>query len=74
MSILLSPKKVVTYLVSGVFKINKELNGLDEYGKCKNCGKRGITYTTEKKSDDWVWKKICSTCSNEIERQILDIS
>jgi len=51
-----------------------ELNGIDEYGKCRNCGSRSITYSTEQKDDEWIWKKLCASCNNEIEKQILDLS
>jgi len=40
---------------------------------CINCGSRKLTYSTEKKGDDWIWKKICAFCNNEIENQILEL-
>ncbi len=54
--------------------MTKELNGIDEHGKCRNCGSRKITYSTEQKTDDWVWKKICADCDNVLEKEILLLS
>jgi len=51
--------------------MTEELNGIDEYGKCLNCGSRSTTYSTEQKGDDWIWKKLCSSCNNLLEKQIL---
>lgn len=51
--------------------MTKKINGIDEHGKCRNCGSRKITYSTEQKTDDWVWKKLCESCNNELEKQIL---
>ena len=51
-----------------------KLNEIDEYGKCKNCGSRKITYSTEHKGDDWIWKKLCADCNNVLEKQILELS
>ncbi len=58
----------------GVFKMAKEFNEIDEYGKCKNCGSRSITYSTVQRSDHWIWKKLCASCNNELEKQILELS
>ncbi len=52
----------------------KEFNEIDEYGKCKNCGSRSITYSTVQRSDHWIWKKLCASCNNELEKQILELS
>jgi len=54
--------------------MEKELNGIDEYGKCRNCGSRSTTYSTEQKGEDWVWKKVCASCDNELEKGILEVS
>ena len=54
-----------------MLKMTKELNQIDENGKCKKCGSRKITYSTEQKTDDWVWKKMCESCNNVLEKQIL---
>ena len=51
----------------------EELNGIDEHGKCKICGSRSKMYSTEQKGNDWVWKKVCGSCNNEIETQILEL-
>jgi len=40
---------------------------------CINCGSRSITYSTEEKGDYWIWKKLCASCNNERENQILDL-
>ena len=50
-----------------------KLNQIDENGKCRNCGSRKITYSTEQKTDDWIWKMICASCNNELENQILKL-
>ena len=50
------------------------MNGSDENGKCRECGSRGITYSTEKNGDGWIWKKVCSSCRNELEKQTLKLS
>jgi len=54
--------------------MTKELNGIDEHGKCRTCGSRKTTYSTEQKADDWVWKKMCELCNNVFEKQILQSS
>jgi len=54
--------------------MTKELNGTDENGRCVDCRSRSITYSTEKKDDHWVWKKVCASCDNELEKGILEVS
>ena len=54
--------------------MTKELNGMDEHGKCRNCGSRKITYSTEQKMGNWVWKKMCEECNNVLEKQTLLLS
>jgi len=51
-----------------------KLDQIDENGKCRNCGSRKITYSTEQKTGNWVWKKMCESCNNVLEKQTLQLS
>ena len=51
-----------------------DLNKTDETGKCNNCGSRGTTFSTEQKNENWICKKICSSCNNVLEKEILELS
>lgn len=49
----------------------EELNEIDEHGKCKNCGSRSKMYSTEQKGDEWIWKRVCGSCNNVLEKGIV---
>ena len=52
----------------------RDMNETDEYGKCMSCGSRSTTFSTEKKDNDWVCKKLCASCNNVLEKEILELS
>jgi hypothetical protein len=50
--------------------MDEKINGMDDNGRCINCGERHLICTTELKDNKWIWKKICSFCSDIKETQV----
>ncbi len=48
--------------------------GESEKEKCKKCGSRSVTYSTEQKDGSWIWKRLCASCNNVLETRDLKLS
>jgi len=41
--------------------------------RCDECGASNFTYSTEWKDTKWLWKKICKSCDEVLEKDFLEV-